>query len=432
MSRMRALMPATVIWVTLIGVTDVLGGDRDVSCWKASEFDKDGDGYAVRDAHKDDRVTFETSGSTALTCPAGWVKARGDCNDNNPSIFPRRHEVYGNNRDDNCDGRRDEPTFFYTINGYGTTPTSFDMNVRVHEQDVVAAYQSPVLTLAYRLEYQRLADTSALLTTGYRTVSTMNVNTWFAHTSATLNGLAQESVYRVRIQFYQKQRPLVIAPRRGGFVTAVAGGSKTSTPTFTPSYSSYTPVGEPSAWYYSATSSIYELGRTRTAMVRRAFYETYLSGIGYSGYRGYGRADGTRYGADMGERWCSEFYSWVADRHLNGVGHRANVASVKSYFTGRSAWETVTSPSDYVGLAEPGDYIGMDTSGDDKKNHSAMFLAYDAATDRIWTVDGNTSGRTEIGDGFDNRRAGNEAFVRERSPGVALGWGHIQYAMIRR
>jgi hypothetical protein len=46
------------------------------------------------------------------------------------------------------------------------------------------------------------------------------------------------------------------------------------------------------------------------------------------------------------------------------------------------------------------DYIAISTKGSEKKDHSAMFLAYDKATKKIWTLEGN---------------AGNAVGVKERA-----------------
>ena len=39
--------------------------------------------------------------------------------------------------------------------------------------------------------------------------------------------------------------------------------------------------------------------------------------------------------------------------------------------------------------AKRGDYIAISTKGSEKKDHSAMFLAYDQFTKEIWTLEGN-------------------------------------------
>ena len=164
------------------------------------------------------------------------------------------------------------------------------------------------------------------------------------------------------------------------------------------------------------------LGKTRTQIVLRAFLERYYSENGYTGYRGSALPDGTRYGGELGERWCSEYYSYVIDKHLKGVGHRSNVSKVISYFKGKGGFIKITDPLGYARSYRPGDYMAMDTNDDGKKNHSALFLAYDVANDRIWTVDGNTTGG--------GRLAGNESAVRLRKPEVVHGWGRIRYNML--
>ena len=176
----------------------------------------------------------------------------------------------------------------------------------------------------------------------------------------------------------------------------------------------------------TTTDATHELGKARTRLVLKAFLETYYSSIGFSGYRGYEQPDGTRYGGDLGERWCSEYYSFVANTQLAGVGHRSNVTKVIDYFQEYGAYASVSDPNEYMNSAERGDYVAMDTNIDGTKNHSALFLAYDVATKEIWTADGNSSGGIPYG----GRYAGNEAILRRRSPDVVRGWGQIVYDML--
>ena len=93
--------------------------------------------------------------------------------------------------------------------------------------------------------------------------------------------------------------------------------------------------------------------------------------------------DGTRYGADKGELWCSEF----CDRSLPGSsdGAPSNVSSVLSFFSGYLS--RVYSPShNRPEKAKRGDYLALDTNGDGSPNHSAMFLAFDHARGKMWTL----------------------------------------------
>ncbi|MCB1744076.1 MAG: putative metal-binding motif-containing protein [Gammaproteobacteria bacterium] len=455
----------TVLSVCL--AVNVSAGDNTVKCWKASDFDLDGDGYAAYYAHKNDRIEVDTTDQFALSCPAGWVKARGDCDDSDPSVHPRRNEVFGNYTDDNCDGRVDEPTFLYTPDGYSVYPTGVAVRIRLHDADVVDAYQSSTHELLVQLEYQRLDDTGSTMTSGYHLVDSMTVGWNYAIAETYLGGLQPDTPYRIRARFFERPVPLGLSlqyatesmARHSAYAaTITTNGSQTTIaesstrlvdarltglepviePISTVHHSTawllqpgLSPVGEQSGWYYTMTGSYSAMGNARGALVRRALYEAYLSSVGYTGYLGWLWQDGTRYGADVGEAWCSEFYSWVAAFELDTIGHRSNVSKLRSYFQGFDAFIVVDDPLDFVATAEPGDYLAMDTNDDGQKNHSAMFMAVDAATDRVWSVDGNVSGSSDIGGSYASRRAGNEAFVLSRELEVVRGLGLIEFGMLK-
>ena len=158
-------------------------------------------------------------------------------------------------------------------------------------------------------------------------------------------------------------------------------------------------------WPYEAGA---EAHRHRLA----GLYEYYASEHqGLTGYRGVSYLDGTRYGGDKGEAWCSEFYSWAVNTQALHMGHRANISALRAYFD--AYLSRVTSPSPgRLEKAQRGDYLALDTNDDDSTNHSAMFLAWDEAIGAMWTLEGNTSGLNHLG--YQSRRAGNETVVRYR------------------
>ena len=338
------------------------------------------------------------------------MKARGDCDDTNPQVHPRRREVYGNLTDDNCDGRIDEPTFDYHVSGYENDTDGFTMDVRVHDPSVVVIWQSSRYGLAYHVEYQQLENTGVTYTQDVRYVTSMELTGSFARTSLRLDGLKPSTVYRARVRFYQVS---YVLPQ----------GSWWPVPTFAA-------IGATSPWYYTSTDSSYALGRVRSDLAQRAFYEAYVSEIGFSGYRGYGMPDGIRYLADLGEWWCSEFYGFLAGTALQGVGLRTNVSSLVSYFQKFGAYYPAPPPAGYVDSALRGDYLAMDTNLDGTMNHSALFLAYDVDTDSIWVVEGNASGLSDIGGSYASRRAGNEAVVSSYPPERVRGWGRLRQSML--
>ena len=82
------------------------------NCWDASIYDLDRDGYADDSASSSDREEVPSTYADKASCPDGYVAARGDCDDSDPDVHPRRSEVYDNGIDDNCNDLIDEPNLF--------------------------------------------------------------------------------------------------------------------------------------------------------------------------------------------------------------------------------------------------------------------------------------------------------------------------------
>ncbi len=400
------LIRATMNTLLAVALLALPASAETILCWPADTYDLDNDGFADYFAHKDDRVELDETDYTdaeALTCPAGYVMARGDVDDSDPAVHPRRFELPSNGVDDNCDGRVDEPTFFYQTSGYSNTTTAFSMRIKINDAMALSYASSPYWELVAYVQYQKLFDTSVTHNFGYATVTSFSVLTDYGRGYVRVTGLEPGTMYRARVQLFARYRS-------------------------NPAY--ITPAGVQSTWYYTMTDSAYRITQARKRIVLRALYEAYLSEIGYTGYLG-DVPDGTRYGADLGNWWCSEYYSWVTDHELEGMGFRINTGAMRDYFEDHSAWSELPEEQTYlIGFASPGDYLGI---GDDIDNltHSAMFLEYEPARDIVWSVEGNVSGLSDIGDSYASRRGGNEARVVERGSDTIAGWGLITGGMIR-
>jgi hypothetical protein len=380
-------------------------------CWEAAVYDQDNDGYAQYSANKNDRVSVIYASMDAsryeLNCPPGWVKARGDCNDQDASIHPRQAEFYANNLDDNCDGRVDEPTFSYSSVGFNTS-NGFYLHTNINDAAIINQWNTYPDQLFYSIEYQKLTNTGTSTHTPKTKVASVSVYSSHAKTRLQLSQLSQATAYRSKVRFFKGEWRLVA----GQWVRE------------------FSQLGDESPWYYTYTNAAAGMALTRTKIINTGLYQQDFSNRGFVGYRSAFALDGSYYGAEIGNNWCSEFYSWVAGKHLTDMPVFYNVPGAIAFFEQQSAYTIVNSPADFIGFAQPGDYLAMDTNSDGKKNHTVMFLAHDQSTGLIWTIEGNNSGKSDIGGSYESRRGGNEVVVHSTDPNQVKGWGRILNSML--
>ena len=379
-----------------------------LGCWKAAIWDLDSDGYAAYDAPANQREFMAPIAGTNMHCPKGWVRFRGDCDDTRDDVHPRQPETYGNLRDDNCDGRIDEPAIVAYPDGNGNWKHGFSLHVLAHHEAVLDAWErveGKNGELALRVTAVSLDDTEKERDLGRVTVTALDWNGEAYETKIDVAGLDPFTVYRVRVQFEERVD--------------------------TPAGPMWVAVGQESGWHTTMTTSdVYTINKARVGIVLQALYEASRSELGEVGYKGDLDIDGLRYGADWGESWCSEFYSYAASTELANMGHQPFVSKIINYFEDYGTFMETPGGEAPMFFGQPGDYLAEDTNGDGKKNHSAMFLAYDRFLDVYWTVDGNTNGSSDIGGPYASRRGGNEAFVRTRSVDNVAGWGRLDASML--
>ncbi|WP_426748172.1 putative metal-binding motif-containing protein [Myxococcus faecalis] len=318
------------------------------ACYPITQ-DADRDGYARAGALA---VIIPVPG---LYCPAGYVPASGDCDDDNRSIHPNQRELPFNGVDDNCRDGADEVRWVYSATP-ANTPTSARMLAIINDEDAVRAGAEDRLYL--HLEYSPLA--SAELTTVLSPLKVRDVDWDAPFVSLSLGGLVSGDVYRIRIRFLRRD-------------VSAAGGV------------TYVRVTGLSPWYYTMTVGGSALERARTDIVNLALLQADDSDSGLVGYAGLQR-DGTRYGAASDEKWCSEFYAWSAGRFTTVGGD--DVWEVLGAFGGN------VRDNSHLGIyARPGDYMAVNDHG-----HSTLLLAYDVSTSpaRLWTVEGNYGNRVEV------------------------------------
>lgn len=372
------------------------------NCWNAAKYDKDGDGYAKAGAKLSKRVKIEMPYSEKKTCPAGWVKARGDCNDRDPDIRPRQREVYGNEIDDNCNDLVDEPVIQNYPTGNDNTFNSFEMFFFVNDPNVLEVRKDSNAKLRVEIEYQKLSDTGHTYRSGLKKMKRFENFEPLVYGEVKLSHLSEATIYRARIQFYAVY---TISGRDYNF-----------------------PIGDHSPWYYTTTEGKGKIGKARTGVLLQGFYEFYDgTRHGMVGYKGFDEADGTRYKAEEGENWCSEFYSWVIKHRFKGIMSRSTVDYVKNFFNNRDAGEEGPSDSTIRNDIRRGDYLAIDSTNDGEVNHSAIFLAYDRHQKEVYTLDGNISGRNMK----ENRAAGNEVYITSRPLIRVHYWGQLTKDMVR-
>lgn len=369
-SIVRSALALVTIALVLAGpAPSADAGTKTIDCYPA-QYDRDGDGYAtaapIAMAVTADGVIYKyvtavdvTVDSSKLNCPSGYVNEKGDCDDANAAVHPRRDELAFNGVDDNCNGPTDESEWLYSAAGNGNTDTSFRMTLKINSVDVRNAVPDLWVTVAY----SRLTDTSVTHTQTFQVTA---VNWFYPTATFTLTGLSPSTAYRARA---------TLAKADGTYLGSVSHYYTTTD--VSPSW-----WGEPQ-------------GATRTQIVLRALKEYDESERGRVGYRGSVARDGTRYGASLNEKWCTEFYAWVTNPWIDYSWYFTTTTTdgMSAFFGSEGAWY---GSSSVASLARRGDYLGLDTDSprDGDVNHSGMVLAVDRRYDppQVWTVEGNISG----------------------------------------
>ncbi len=158
--------------------------------------------------------------------------------------------------------------------------------------------------------------------------------------------------------------------------------------------------------YYTTTTGSDPKSIIRTRMVLKGLKEFWDSEQGFVGKNGTVAVDGTRYGADVGEAWCSEFYSWVASGNLKNFGGIGHFKDLMEKFRAAGGFY---NRSAIPRTARRGDYLAMDTDDTLGTNHSGMFLAYEKmanGSEFVWTLEGNSGKKVRV-----NRRPFNDVFT---------------------
>jgi hypothetical protein len=325
----------------------------------ANADDMDGDKYAKIGALGVEKHLA----SYDMHCPQGFVDRAGDCNDHNSSVHPRAPEVGYNGIDDNCNGMVDEPVFRYHADGSRNGTTDFTLEFKLNHPDIRAAALDGNLHVMIR--YFMLGHEDDLVTLPICRVATFDSRTEIGSVNV-LNVLSGR-VYAVTLRFF----------RRDPYVQFTDIGPKHDT--------------SDTNRYYTMTDSSNEGLHKRFQIVMKGLAEYDASQEGRVGYAGSERRDGQRYSADFNEEWCSEFYVWTT-RHwvedISGTG----VEALMDFFYDHAQLHSATE----IPVGSPGDYLPLDPEGDGSASHSAMFLAYDSFSGKVWTLEGNWGNEVQV------------------------------------
>lgn len=356
------------------------GGTKTKICYAASD-DSDHDGYAKSGAP----AVPLTIDKRDMTCPAGYVDYNNDGIDYDAKRHEYADEVRYNGIDEDQDGMRDETEYAYlNLPGDAPTQNSFVMYAKINDIRVTNAGANG--SLYARVAYADLRDPGHLKFTGIHPAQVSNMF-GAAVVKKIVTGLLPTTVYKAKVEFWLKGA------------------------------TGYANMYIPSDWYYTTTDGVSAKSLARTRILLRAFREWNESEHGHVGYFGSFNRDGTRYGASLNEKWCTEFNSWAAAPDLRDIGGINSFEVMIGYYEDRGAfYET----NQIASVGDRGDYLAIDSDGDGSINHSGMFLALDTSTAqaKVWTLEGNS---------------GNRVKIKERPlfSGNIKGLGHILSSMLK-
>src|SRR4030042_6839590 len=364
---------ATILMLLILAVSFNGLQAKDTKTCFLDDDDGDNDGYSRDGAPKQENVPVKSS--EKLNCPSGYVRFENDCDDTKSDIHPRRDEIAGDGKDNKCNGKTDEPDFVYFADNKNNWVTQNSFKIKMKLKDArVYSFRS---SLEAKVFYASLSRT--------QTVPEKRVPVQMQHEGSNHYGIIEitelvpNNVYRARVEFYGK------------------GSNKR--------------IGDGTDWYYTSTSGPSAEDQMRTNVVLRAFYELNESNLGKVGYKGTSKSDGTKYGANSKELWCSEFYSWVNEPYVKWMKNENSTSALISFFKNQGSY---FSTGEIQSVGTRGDYAGMSMDDDSAKEHSGMFLAYDSSsknnlpdeckvddvpkeTPVIWLIEGNVGNQVGIG-----------------------------------
>jgi hypothetical protein len=367
------------------------GGDCDEGSaarwqWLDCYADGDGDHYGAG---------ASSSVCAGLSCAdgvSGWAESAGDCNDADASVHPVNLER-SNGIDDDCDGAVDEaaltfqsPIYWIVQPRSSSHRSSFTVYLTLAQTAESDALRAG--TLQAQIYYRPLTRASQPYDVIGPTPVVMLSGSEYG--SVVVDGVTPLTAYEVRIDLYRGGTRIV--PGNG------CSGDAGSDPPCSNSDVLYwlSPPAASDGW----PAARQEIVQAALGEWNRLPYEMLGTWDG-SLQQHYGAATSTA-------RYSSEFYAWSAETTLRDMNPcrddgdwpeacpgetspaENSVARLTAWFAQYpGALATPTGSVDF-GALKPGDWIAADstpaTPGGDQ---SRMFLAYDAAADRYWFVEGD-------------------------------------------
>lgn len=360
------------------------------SCYPDADGDHFGAGSAVQ----------VCAGSSCVAGVSGYSYNSGDCNDGNTSIHPQVLETHEDGVDNDCENGVDQAEFFFDHPDVSTnTGSSITMSVRLRQ----ATERSAALAgnLSAKIFYKKLESASgawqvypASGTTPMTVVSC--VAGGLCKASVTLPDLDPLSVYTADLELYRTSTGLRIYPYG-------KNGASPGCALFSHCFNTDT--------LYSMTkgASSGALRDARWGMVMTAL-DTY--GKFRNTNMGYWDSD-LRNELEMAANdtaYCSEFYSSSAKDYLvdmNPCKYKSAaetpqcdpsettasehyISAMKSWFDAYGASQSYEYLGPDMSALRPGDWLGVNPNDSEPNGqHTQMFLAWDAAVDKYWFVEGN-------------------------------------------
>jgi len=390
----------------LISLSLLLARAAGATCYR----DSDGDGYAGTSA--------STTPATANGCPAGYVTRRGDCDTGNAAVHPRGREVYGDNKDNNCDGSVDEPQFNYSLvrAGDSSYPLMHMMSVTINDLTSAFWLTYSFNQVGYRMEITDLdgspvdgAASTAILppassppASAYRLYDA-STKTFAFFTVGVATRLLPHHVYKVRVRLHKISDGTAIGPWSNVYYTVSSG---------------------------DASDPTSDAEGLRADMVLLAFHEVGESAYGSVGYRGTVDADGLRYAhkpdgtvgstVDWHNGWCDMFWGWVAYNAVGsdfllalGLNNQRKGFADPHYTVNGDPWADGIHHQDASyyddGMGSGGtfyyDAVKSNVANGDlgdfllAEGHAGMYLTTHIDSGNIITVEGNNSDEVKVIEG---------------------------------